>query len=217
MKPQLAFDLDGTLLDCRHRQVALTQWLLERHGAAPLANDVFWEMKRNGASTEQAIAVLYDDSLLAREVALEWRERVEQPEWLILDRPLPGVHEVLGRLQKNGVRMGLLTARGNRAGLDESLSRCGLISYFPDVEMVDPAHACLRKTSVLESWVPSVFIGDTESDYSAAHNAGIPFIALTWGQRSEEWLAAHGAANCLPDLNAAIELLFTDKLCNPHQ
>ncbi|HEX8101730.1 MAG TPA: hypothetical protein VF533_03890, partial [Solirubrobacteraceae bacterium] len=75
----VVFDLDGTLLDCRARQVALA-----RHVAgARLDDDRFWAAKRAGATTADALAAQgFGD---ARALAARWVELVERDEWLALD------------------------------------------------------------------------------------------------------------------------------------
>ena len=40
----------------------------------------------------------------------------------------------------------------------------------------------------------AVYIGDSDVDIMTAGNAGLPCISVTWGFRSKEFLAEHGAA-----------------------
>ena len=208
MTPMIVFDLDGTLLDCQPRQVALTRWLLEKRGELAFDAETFWLMKRNGASTEQSLAEIYRNPELAQSVAKEWKNLVELPEWLALDQPLPGALVALNQLHASGNFLALLTARTNAQGLRATLKRLEMHSFFCHIEVVDPAEATQKKADKLKAWKPAVFLGDTESDLKAANIAGTRFIALSWGQRSAGWLKSHGANACFPDMNSAIEYIL---------
>ncbi|WP_377702766.1 HAD family hydrolase [Pseudoduganella sp. UC29_71] len=203
----LALDLDGTLLDCEARQVALTRALLAQRGQPALDAAAFWRRKRAGASTRTALAAQYGDAPWLPELAQAWLAAVEQPQWLAGDQLLPGVAGVLEGLIAGGVALRLLTARGNHDGLHATLARLALAPYFEQVGVVDPLSASTQKAAILADWRPAAFIGDTESDLAAARQAGIPFAAVSWGQRDAAWLAAHGAASCHADLAAAISHL----------
>lgn len=208
MTPMIVFDLDGTLLDCRPRQVALTSWLLEKRGELALDAEKFWLMKRDGASTEKALAEMYRKPELAQSVASEWKTLVELPEWLELDQPLPGVLAALDQLRASGNMMALLTARANIQGLRATLNRLDMDGLFRHIEVVNPAEAIQQKASQLKAWEPAVFLGDTESDLKAANLSGTRFLALSWGQRNAAWLKSHGAKACFPDMNSAIGFML---------
>lgn len=205
----LALDLDGTLLDCETRQVALTRALLAQRGLPALEAAAFWRRKRAGASTVKALAAQYGDAPWLPDLAQAWLEAIEQPQWLALDPLLPGVTATLDALRAAGVTLRLLTARSNADGLHATLARLGLAQYFDQVAVVDPAHASAQKAAILAGWQPAAFIGDTESDLAAAQRSGVPFAAVGWGQRDPAWLAAHGSAICHDDLAAAVAHLRT--------
>lgn len=213
----LALDLDGTLLDCETRQVALTRALLVQRGLPALDAPAFWRRKRAGASTAKALAAQYGAAPWLPELAQAWLAAIEQPQWLALDPLLPGVMAALAALRADGVRLRLLTARSNVDGLHATLARLALAPCFEQVAVVDPASASAQKAAILAAWQPAAFIGDTESDLAAAQRAGIPFAAVTCGQRDAAWLAVHGAASCHASLAAAVAHLRPQHSATPTQ
>lgn len=188
----LAFDLDGTLIDARHRQVAVTAWMLEQRGAAALDQTRFWRLKRGGMSTAAALARLGYGTELVEGVAREWPAQMEIDSWLDQDRALPGVTRVLARLRVDGARIAVITARRRREGAQRSLDAAGLHGVVDDVCVVDPGEAPAAKAGRLRELAAEWFVGDTDSDGTAAHSAGVPFVAVSTGQRSDGYLRALG-------------------------
>lgn len=194
----IVFDLDGTLIDCRARQVALA-----RHVAgAGLDEDRFWAAKRGGATTARALA---DQGFeRAEALAAEWVRLVERDEWLALDALLPGAREALRRTAHAMV----LTARSDGDALARQVRRLA-IADFAHVVIVDPAVAADHKSEVLREVHAAAFIGDTESDARAAESAGVPFLAVDTGQRDAAFLSARGWPPVPGGVLAAVQALAT--------
>jgi len=99
-----------------------------------------------------------------------------------------GVYEVLEKLYKAGVNMGVCT---NKPGLTTRpvLESLKLDHYFgaviseDDVQNRKPdAQHVLQTIKALDGSVSSsVFVGDSETDMLAAQNTGIPGICVTYG------------------------------------
>ena len=188
----LAFDLDGTLIDARHRQVEVTAWLLDQHGAGALERTRFWRLKRGGMSTAAALARLGYATDLVETVARAWPEQMETDAWLAQDRALPGVTRVLGRLRDDGARIAVITARRRAEGAQRSLQAATLSDLVDDLCAVAPTDAPAAKARRLRELEASWFIGDTDGDGTAARTAGVPFVAVSTGQRSGGYLQALG-------------------------
>lgn len=196
----VALDLDGTLVDARERQVGLTVAILEDLGLAAIDEDALWERKRDGARTAEALVWLGVPADGAAEVQRLWIERVERREWLERDGVLDGAVDALASMRADGAEPFILTARRDAQAVAWQVERLGL---GLDLEVVDPADAAAAKAAVLGRRGAAGFIGDAESDAAAAHAAGIPFVGVSSGQRSADFLRAAGVELVADDVSAA--------------
>jgi HAD superfamily hydrolase (TIGR01549 family) len=122
------------------------------------------------------------DEILRR--ALERMYRLTEGHW----SPMPGVHDVLRSLSREGYRMGMISNAGNEANVHRLIDRANLRDYFDPILI--SAAVGLRKPNpalfemVLRAWslAPEevVMIGDTlGADILGAQNAGVHQIWLT--------------------------------------
>ncbi len=201
----LALDLDGTLIDARRRQVMVARYAVKELTARVVKDHPFWELKRAGASTEQALVKLGYAQRLAADVARLWKQEIESDRWLAHDRALPGVVEVLDGLRARGVAIVVLTARQRVDGAASSLEHAGLASLVDELVVVDPETAVSSKARSLAKRQPWAFIGDTASDGRAAEAAGVPFVAVSTGQCSHGQLYSSGY-RVAPSLRHAVSV-----------
>jgi phosphoglycolate phosphatase-like HAD superfamily hydrolase len=188
----LALDLDGTLIDARPRQVEVAHHAVKELGALALNERLFWECKRAGASTEQALVQLGYPLGFAADVARLWKRDIESKRWLAHDRPLPGVAIVLRRLRAQRITVLVLTARQRSESARRSIEIAGLARLVDELLVVDPAKAASSKAKLLMDRDALAFIGDTASDGMAAAAAGVRFVAVTTGQRAHGYLHSLG-------------------------
>lgn len=192
----LALDLDGTLVDAKPRQVEALWALLDAEPRLlALHREEFWSRKRGGSTTCEALVGLGMRAAAAEILSQRWVESVEDPRWLRLDRLLPGVAAELEALGRAGERPVILTARRHADRAREQVEALGLLRWCGEVRVVSPAEAAAAKAAELRALGARGMIGDSESDARAAELAGLPFAAVTTGQRSEEFLAARGLAS----------------------
>ena len=186
----VAFDLDGTLLDARARQVhALVQAGIALDEPTPDA-DRFWQLKRNGSTTGQALEQLGMPAARAHRLATWWQAHVEDSEMLRFDQLLPLATASIEACRVEGLSPCILTARSGAGSVLVQLDECGLARLVDDVRVVSPADAATAKAVHLKQWGAVAMIGDTESDARAAVLATVPFLAVSCGQRSEDFLRA---------------------------
>lgn len=95
-----------------------------------------WDYKQNGLSTRKALVVQGFSTLAANEVGELWDRSIEEPSFLTLDRPHPGVLELLSTLKRQGFEMVVISARKNLFLLEQQLSYLGLLEYFSRVLVV---------------------------------------------------------------------------------
>ena len=189
-RPVFAFDLDGTLLDARARQVhVLIEAGIALDEPTPDA-DRFWQLKRNGSTTGQALEQLGLPTARAHRLATWWQAHVEDPEMLRFDQLLPLANAAIEACRVEGLSPRILTARSNAGSVLMQLDKCGLGRLVDEVHVVSPFGAATAKAAHLKLWSAIAMIGDTESDARAAAMATVPFLAVCCGQRSEDFLRA---------------------------
>ncbi len=206
----LAFDLDGTLLDARARQVhVLAKACLAQNDRAP--DEVrFWKLKRTGLTTIGALEEMGYGQQRARAINAYWIEHVEGSDVLCHDRVLAHAVQALHLARAHDLMPRILTARSNAVLVASQLDNCGLAALADGVRVVRPANAATEKAAVLREWQAIAMIGDTESDARAAALASIPFLAVLTGQRSAAFLAAR-SISAFDDVLSAVEHLVAEE------
>jgi phosphoglycolate phosphatase-like HAD superfamily hydrolase len=204
----VALDLDGTLIDARDRQVGVAAEALAEVTGHELDERRFWQAKRRGATTREALELLGHPTGSAIAVAQRWSQRIESDEWLRRDRALPGVPRALASLRAAGVATVVLTARRSADGARVSLRSAGLEDLVEQLFVVDPVRAVAGKATALRRCRAAAFVGDTESDGAAADRAGVPFGAVSTGQRSRPYLRAAGY-DAAASLRVALERVMS--------
>lgn len=192
---KIVFDLDGTLITCENKQkfvlFAILNSLSQSNGTGREKLDPWWNLKRSGLSTEQALVRMNISN--ARIIADEWRRIVENHAYCSLDQPFDDSLHCLRYLKNElGFTIFILTSRNCRFHVLQSLDSYGFSQHIDDLIVVKPDLGYSGKTGCLEKISPAAFIGDSELDYQAALHAGTSFIALTRGQRSREYLSKTG-------------------------
>lgn len=197
----VALDLDGTLLDCRPRQVRLAARLV----GAGFDADRFWAAKRHGATTRVALEAVGVPGARAQRIAREWAAAVEDDAWLAVDPLLPGARRALAALAAAARPVLVLTARRRARAARDQVAH--LVPGLP-VEVVDPARAAAAKAAALRRCRARAFVGDTESDAAAAAAAAVAFLAVGGGQRDPTWLSEHGIAPVYAGVDDAVRALL---------
>ena len=182
-KPVFGIDLDGTILDCRPRQ---TKVLLDLCPEVwPLA-DAIWLAKRSGMSTLAALRAHHIEP--PEDFEALWLNWIEDPAVLTLDLVLPGGKDALQTLRRYADLV-LISARQNPRGVYDTLDRCNLSQMFKAVQVVGPgATAADAKAVCLQKAGAVAHCGDSEVDGRCAALVGVPFWAVTCGQRSGVFL-----------------------------
>jgi phosphoglycolate phosphatase len=206
MNITLFFDLDGPLLDVSARYATLHADLLKAAGLRGMAADQYWERKRARVPEEEILRELGVLGL-APNYLRERLDRVESLEYLLLDRPWPWTHEVLGRLARR-YPLVLVTARSSRLLLLEQLDRLDLIAFFHEV-LSEPARRGVDKQKArlisdylrrherpADGWM----VGDTEADVSAGQLVGLRTAAVLTGIRNADLLQAVSPDHLFKDI-----------------
>jgi phosphoglycolate phosphatase-like HAD superfamily hydrolase len=201
----IAFDLDGTLITTGPKQSLLLCAVARRFGVEINAGEI-WRRKREGMSNRSVLLDFGLDGALADAISNDWKSRIETPYWQSLDRLFDDAMPILSDIRATGQRCILISARSNRYLFRQQVFQMRLSPYFTQNYCVSPAHAAAEKAAVLRLSGARLFVGDSESDFEAAELAGIPFRAVSTGQRSEAFLTNAGVTS----VSASLRDLFTD-------
>lgn len=202
MADWIAFDLDGTLVSCAPRQ---KQALRHVSGLSTQRIEETWHMKRDGLNTRDALVATGTGPAEADRIAAGWGRIIETPSLLSIDTVLDGAEQALRRCRRSAYNVAIITARQSGWLLNAQMKALHLLPLCDKLIRVSPKNASIEKGEHLARMAPIVFLGDTESDAEAARRAGVGFIGLSGGQRSEDFLFRNGIAPLFPDVLSAIE------------
>jgi len=200
MNSGIVFDLDGTLITCENKQKFVLYSILNSYTTiAPEVLNNWWELKRSGFNTEQALTLIGISE--AKFITDKWVKLVENFTFCSLDIPFQDSLSSLEYLKTNQISpVAILTARFNAPQVYQAVSRFGFDKYIDDVIVVKPNEAIERKENYLKKIKPILYIGDSELDQLAAQKSDTKFVALSRGQRSEMFLRKNGIIQIEKDL-----------------
>lgn len=203
IEDSVAFDFDGTLVNCKIRQVEVLRSILRRRyiNVCDFKFEQWWKLKTNGLNTFDALLKMQIDEVEARYITNCWTDIVENPEWLDFDTIFDNTIPLLGRLNELNISIYLITARKSEYFFKNQIKKLKIDQYIKDYFVVNPAKSIEQKKEILKLLKPSFFVGDTEKDYEAAQQSGLKFVAISSGQRSRKFLEEHGIDLVLDNLS----------------
>lgn len=220
MRKLYIFDLDGTLLDTVADLGNSCNHVFAEAGFPTHPIEAYYKFVGNG------IAKLIERALPADASTSENIEKLLPPFRAYYDlhsaddtKPYDGVVEILEMLQARGVALAVASNKYQAA--TEALVR----KYFPAIEFaavlgqrdgvpVKPDAAIVRdiqKTAGCEDACDVIYIGDSLVDLQTARNAGVDFVAVTWGFCPREQLVENSPAYIADNAEELKALLFTGK------
>jgi len=218
MYPALVlFDIDGTLVrraGPHHRQALVDAVRrvtgletstdhIPVHGM--LDPDILSRMMRDAGASPAAVRQAMPE-VVRRAQAAYGRDVPD-----LRSKCCPGVRRLLGRLEKRGVLLGLVTGNLTRIGW-KKLDRAGLKPYFRfgafgemARDRAGLARLAIRRARV-NGWIgrhtPVTLIGDAPSDIIAAQRNGIRVVAVHTGVSTRDDLQAYAPDILIEDLRA---------------
>ncbi len=205
----IAYDLDGTLISCAERQVEVAKHALRKCSVKTLNGELFWNLKRGGANTEEALSLVGLDEGHAREAACLWRDAIEYPRWLQDDRLLEDTIRILRETRRRNRQVLVITARKNTTLVRWQICKLGIHECIDDLIVINPSEVIQGKAKVLRHRKVDGYIGDTELDWEAARLAGAAFVAVATGQRAPDYLLSKGVTPVCGTLAEAYQTLET--------
>jgi phosphoglycolate phosphatase len=186
--PLVIFDLDGTLVDSVQDLCNSVNAARERLGMDALPAATVASYVGNGAPVLIRRAMGDDAPQSLVEEALSYFLAYYREHMLDNTRPYPGVREALAELDRDGVRMAVLTNKPERFSRD-MCAGLGLGKYFFRVyggnsfEQKKPDPVGIL-TLAAEAGVPLAdtwMVGDSATDVQTARNAGVQAVGVTYG------------------------------------
>lgn len=219
----LAFDLDGTLVDTAPDLVGAVNHVLGEEGRPPIGPETLRALIGHGAKVliERAFVATgepVDPAALPRLIPSfmnYYRAHIAD-----FSRPFPGTEAALVRLTDAGATLAVCTnkAEGLSTALLEALD---LTRYFPvlvggdtlPVHKPDAEHFLETVRRLGGDRARSLLVGDSPTDAATARNAGVPFVAVTFGYTPvpPEEFGAQALISHFDDLDAAIARVVAER------
>ena len=187
----IVFDLDGTLIDSIPDVCTAVNKTLDLYGRTPVSNAALRQMVGHGARVML-------EKAFGEEIPVPPPAIIDEAVQHYLDfykaRPAyktiiyPGVVKILENYASDGVPMGICT---NKPAMmtDIVLNVLGLSKFFCGIAAgdnvpypkPDSRHIKLTLERMGTTTVPAIMVGDSKTDFVAAHNAGVPSVAVSYG------------------------------------
>lgn len=216
-RPDLVFDLDGTLIDSAPDLAAAINQLLESEGRRALALSEIIAMIGDGVATLVRRAYAATGGPPADPAERLARYHAIYGDALTnLTAPYPGVVETLRLLADSGHRMAVCTNKP-LAATRKILEALELMRFFAavsggdslPVRKPDAGHLLGTLKMFGATADRAVMIGDSQADVAVARNAGVPVIVVSYGYRRQpvEELGADLVIDGFAEIPAALERL----------
>ena len=188
------FDVDGTLIDTIQMYIPALQTTLAKHGYERQYDDL---TKLFGIT---ALDALRDAGVRQDEIQplfKEWFTLAYQNDDKV--SVFNGIEETLSKLHANpDIKLVIATSKTEDEFIKKFLPKFSIANYFDAYVTAadtkkhkpepDPILAGLKKVNANPA--ESMYIGDTISDLTAAHAAGIKFGSALWGSAQPDNLGA---------------------------
>lgn len=205
------FDLDGTLLDTLPDIHVCVNAVLKEYSYPAVSPDETRAAIGSGARALMERVLPKDAPLeecLARFRSLYAENGGEHT------RVYGGARECIAELKRRGVKVAVITNKPHEATVRvvEKFFGAGTFDFvagdsgdFP--VKPDPALARYAALTLRVSPAETLFLGDGETDFLTAKNAGMRPLAALWGYRTKEQLSAAGARDFIEGFEELLKYL----------
>ena len=187
----LILDLDGTLIDSAPDVAANVNRVLQEEGRPPLSLQAVKDLVGQGARVLLELAFRQTGGALPaeRHEACVQRFLGYYSAAPIANTTLyPGVIDVLEHFQRQGIPMAICTNKPERT-TTPVIGPLGLTRFFKIVSCGDKVpfrkpdgrHVLHILTALGVGPESAAMVGDSENDAGAAHEAKVPFVAVSYG------------------------------------
>ena len=186
MKDEYIFmDMDGTIVNYHDRFYKVYSEAYIGIGKIPLSKENWINIRKDGThSIPEEIRNKIDPY---------FEKNFEHRDYLKYDTPIPGMLNVVRSLQKE-YPIKIISFRSNNVTLLEQLERIGIYDIETIIQGYAPGKILGEKANMIQKVIPNPqgwIIGDTEHEVIAGKKLGLKTIAVTYGDRSSEFLRKH--------------------------
>ena len=191
------FDFDGTVFDTVEGITKSVRYALQKHGMDAELNDL--RCFAGPPLVDMFMSFSCVDQEEAEQMVRDFRERYA-PVGVYESEPFPGIRELLIRLRRAGMMLGIATSKPQPMA-ELLLERSGLRECFDVVEGSGGGVNNDAKWQILTRAVERagagpeecILVGDTKYDVEGAERCGIPCIGVSWGYAAPGELEKAGA------------------------
>ena len=197
MKNYVLFDFDGTVFDSAEGITKSVQYALGKMGIEAELKDL---MCFAGPPLDEMFSLRYGMSPEQAHRAVElYRERYTPIGWAECS-PFPGMHELMGRLRKKGIKLAVATSKP-RHFAQRILEKYGMQNDFDIICGSELDGTRGQKWEVIEyalgklgiSADRAIMVGDRKYDVIGAKKCGLDCVGVRFGYAEPGELAEHGA------------------------
>lgn len=212
MKNYVLFDFDGTVFDSAEGITKSVQYALGKMGIEAELKDL---MCFAGPPLDEMFSLRYGMSPEQAHRAVElYRERYTPVGWAECS-PFPGMHELMGRLRKKGIKLAVATSKP-RHFAQRILEKYGMQNDFDIICGSELDGTRGQKWEVIEyalsqfGIAPSeaIMVGDRKYDVIGAKKCGVPCIGVRFGYAEPGELESEGAVYVAEDADDLYEYLI---------
>ncbi len=194
------FDLDGTLIDTIDTFSRAFNQGIVKFGQKPVSREKVADFMNNGMPMEKILPELFPGKFEKKEDRDRFREELKKAYAELEEegvRLIPGVEEVLPRLRKMGLKLGIVTARLSTGEAKwRELRRLNIAHYIDAIVTGAEAERKPAAGSLLEcikklglSPADCVLVGDSRVDILTGRAASVMTIVLPNGVATRETLS----------------------------
>ena len=212
MKNYVLFDFDGTVFDSAEGITKSVQYALGKMGIEAELKDL---MCFAGPPLDEMFSLRYGMSPEQAHRAVElYRERYTPIGWAECS-PFPGMHELMGRLRKKGIKLAVAPSKP-RHFAQRILEKYGMQNDFDIICGSELDGTRGQKWEVIEyalsqfGIAPSeaIMVGDRKYDVIGAKKCGVPCIGVRFGYAEPGELESEGAVYVAEDADDLYEYLI---------
>ncbi|MBQ8533278.1 MAG: HAD family hydrolase [Clostridia bacterium] len=192
------FDLDGTLCNTFEDLCLSLDAACEQFGFEPKSREHHLENINTGAYEFVRSALPDDVSEQKLKEVFSWYRAYYDTHFLDHTTVFEGMKELVINLRKKGIKTGVLTNKVHSCtlmviekffGFELFDGILGNTDEFPSKPDTPMTYEVMKRMGVTAN-MKTAMVGDSDVDYHTAKNAALTAIAVTWGYRSKEYLAA---------------------------
>ncbi len=200
------FDMDGTLSNTLDDLKVALNYTLEKLSLPRRTSSEVLSFVGNGIDVlvERGLGV---ENLHLKEEALIIFKDYYKDHLTDYTRPYEGVDTLIDELKARKIKIGIvsnklqspLEAIVREFWGDKINAVCGITTYYREKPYPDMVDVCLEKIGLNKE--DALYVGDSLVDVKTALNAGVTFIACTWGFCTREKLMEAGVVRLIDKPN----------------